>query len=254
MRFFLVFIFGLLGFSASAQDILPPAQGKFSFVFAQSKNAAPLEQGTVVQFLFQEENRAPRDLRVEGLVLGSHDNVVFFEVFASSAAKLVHAMKTGTLKIRRFKGPDTDQLADRRKAATDMAQISIAPRMRQLTVSVPASPDTIATFAPGDRLIFPEAGERTYSDWVDGKRVEKTQPLDIWATFVAARPLNNERFELTLVADPKDARMLAVANLRGNLTVRDKAEKPANAVEDNRCFVRERTRDGVQKIQIPCVN
>lgn len=254
MRFFLFVFASLFSSAVFAQSgsVLPLAQGQYSVAFAQSKNAAPLAQGATVKFLVSKENAAPRELRFDGFVLGSHDSIVFVELTQEEAAYLAYLRVSQTIKLKVVAAPDPLMIADRQQAAAAEQAVTIAPRSRQITVPVAVSASTVESWTLGDRLVFPGAGAEVFWDWKLKKR--QTRPADASGLFVSAEPLDDSKFEVTLVVDPESAMPLLQAAMQGRLSVLEEVANPVATVERHRCYIRHRRGNEVIRIEIPCVD
>jgi hypothetical protein len=256
MRLFKAIFLSLLCLSNSAfaDDILPVTHGKMSFPFQQSNTTPPIPQGATVEFHAFDGTRAPRDFRFDGFVLGTLNQVIFIELHPSEAAVLARYHATHNIRILKTMDLDPDLVADRKAAASNAQPINVASSMRKLTVTANVAASLVATWQPGDMLIFPDAGPTRRFNWGKKLWTETAYTRNVLASFVAAEKISATQFKLTLFVDQTDALPLLGASAQNRLNVLDKTAEPPKARDKNRCYVRQRTRDGLRKVQIPCVN
>lgn len=235
----LLFVFALCG-PVQARDVLPVAQGHQSVAFPLEWSLVPLPAGTRVEFTVEDKNGIPRKrVGTTGFVLGEAHGVLFIEVPDRGAAWLAKQRIESTVKYQKSEDAVPAEVAERE--ANIGNAINLAPKMRRLTVTLKVESDVASDWRPGDTLTFFEAVEwRNFRD--------EPRYYDAEAIFQSARQLDNGEFEVSLIADPKDAFGLLKAELQGRLTL----NRPKRPEEPKRCFVTQRVGQERQRMEIPC--
>ncbi len=216
---------------------------------------APLPIGARVEFTFKDENGIPKKLPLaRGLVLGTQDNVVFFELSNRNAAALAIRRSRSDVTYRKIKDPVPEEVPVRLEYRDSGNAIRLAPQMRRLTVTMKLDPNIVSTWSPGETLTFFDAREWTTHTKVNGTWKPQTVYRDVEAMFRSATETADGQFEVTLVADPYDAKHLLRAELEDRLTVDPETAPSAKQTTGNRCFVVQRIGNERTELPIPCRN
>ncbi|MEO0945483.1 MAG: hypothetical protein AAFY06_11665 [Pseudomonadota bacterium] len=234
-------------------ELLPVALGHKSIAFKiDRQKQARLPAGARVEFTAEDENGIPRKIkRLEGFVLGTRNNVIFIELDDRAAVKLAAHRANGQVKYFKVDDPVAEKISDRRAYQESGTEFAVAPRMRRLTVKLSVDLETTRKWRLGDELTFfgvydrPEH-RRSFGRWVTGTNAS--------VIFQFVQTLRDGTHELTVIADPSDARAVLSASLKGQLTITPSKEKGVDRSEERRCFVTRRV--GVERIreEIPCTN
>lgn len=248
-------IIAILGTPVAAQDLLPVAQGHQSAAFVMDGRTAPLSQGARVEFTYRDENGVPRKLpSVSGFVLGTFDDVLFIELPEGSAATLARYRAQGEVSYQKMRDPEAEEVAVRREYRDSGHAVLLAPQMRRLTLTMDVDGETVSAWSPGETLTFFGARETTRSINVNGERKTETVYRDISAMFRSATPMEDGRFEVTVVADPYTVDHLLRAELEKRLTVDKTASPGAQAAKERRCYITHRRGGERIEVAIPCQN
>lgn len=239
----------LLPGSASAQDILPVAQGRFSITVALDRNTARPPTGSWIEFIGKDAKSVPRRIGVVGFVLGTRDDVVFIELSVEDATRLEQVEAAQPVRIQQFAAPDPEAVAERQKHADSAQPVTLAPRMRTVTVSIGVDEEHVKRWTPGEVLTFPDLGEIRFRPSITGLG---TRGYDVEAMFVAARQTGPDRFDVTLIAEPRDAFTLLKAAAENRLAVDPRGEAEPETEAEQRCFIKHRRGIEIVNIQIPC--
>ena len=234
---------------ASAEDILPVAQGRYSTTVVLDKSTAPPPTGSWIEFIGEDDKGIPRRIGVVGFVLGISDNAVFIELSESGAARLAHAEEVKRVRFQKFADTDPEAVAERQRHRDDAQPVTLAPRIRTVTVSVDVEEQHVQDWTPGEVLTFPELGEIRWRPSVTGWRA---RGLDIEAMFVSAKHNGADRYDVTLVAEPRDAFSLLKAAAQNRLSVDPKGEVEPEAEAERRCYIKHRRGTEAEQIAIPC--
>ncbi|MDJ0639532.1 MAG: hypothetical protein QNJ20_11900 [Paracoccaceae bacterium] len=248
-------LFVLLCAPAHARDLLPVALGHQSAAFVVDGKKAPLPIGARVEFTYKDENGMPKRLPfASSLVLGTQDNVVFFELSNRNAAALAIRRSRSEVSYRKIKDPVPEEVAVRLEYRDNGNAIRLAPQMRRLTVTMTLDPEIVSTWSPGETLTFFDARERTTRVKVNGTWKPRTTYRNVKAMFRSATETADGQFEVTLVADPHDANHLLRAELEDRLTVDPETAPSAKQLDEKRCFVVQRVGNARTELPIPCRN
>ncbi len=241
---YLLFVLVLAaGPMAQADALLPVAKGRYTASFVQNSTQAPLPQGAWVEFVGSTDKGVPRKLRIQGYVLGRRNNVVFIEVTETAAAQLAHARPRGEVRLQLIEDPDPDVIAERRRAAELGQSVTIAPRMR--TITLPVQAKSADKWAPGERLVFPDMRHPGFFGGAYHR--------DVTALFRSVEETGPERFAVTLIVDPGTALFLLRAAEKGELPEPRGETEPDVQIENaRRCYITHRRELSVQRIEIPC--
>ena len=239
-----------------AQDFLPVAINQKSVPFLVDRQLPPLLQGAQVSFTVLDKNGVPRPLHgTYGLVLGSSDGIVFIELSNASAIEVARYQLEGRIKLQKLHDPDPEVVAVRKGYSDSSNTILLAPRMRRLTVTLFAAPETVESWTPGETLTFFGAKEVTRRNWNNRELNAPTTYqafVDIKAMFRFAEETADGRYEVTVVADPYDVNSLLKAELEGRSKVNESDETLLRNVSKERCEVVNRRGVEWVRIEIPC--
>lgn len=239
--------------TARAEQILPVAAGRFSTTVILDDTTAPPPTGSWVEFIGEDDKGVPRMIGVVGFVLGLLDDAVFIELSESDAVRLARAAVAKPVRLQKFADPDPDTVAERLMHRENAQMVTLAPRMRTVRVSVRVEERHVTGWSPGEVLTFPELGEVRWRPSVTGWGARS---LDIEAMFVAAKQTGPNRFDVTLVAEPRDAFSLLKAAAQDRLSVDPQGEvepeAEAESEAEEQCYIRHRRGTETQRIVIPC--
>ena len=242
-----------LGSPVDAGNLLPVAQSHQSAAFVLDGKTARLATGARVEFTYRDENGIPRKVPfVSGFVLGTENDVVFFELSDREAAILARRRAVSEVGYTKVSEPEPEEVAVRREYRDSGHAIRLAPQMRRLTVSMAVDEGIVDGWSPGDTIKFFGARALETSTTINGVRTPTTVYRDVSAMLRSAIKTDDGQYELTVVADPYTARELLRAELEGRLNVERDATPIAEAAVRSRCYVRQRHGSERIEIEIPC--
>lgn len=228
---------------------MPVAEGRVSVVAVLDAGTARPATGAWVEFIGRIDNGTPERVGAVGFVRGRRDDVFFAEISASEAAGLALARRSRNVRFVQIAAPEPAAVDARRVHADNAQPVTLAPRLRTIAVSLAVSDDPRANLDAGHVLTFPGFGESIWRPTITG---EMARSRDVKAMFVAARKAGASRFDITLVAEPRDAFTLIRTAARGKLTIAPpKADAPPEEAEP-KCYIRHRRGVETTSTEIPC--
>lgn len=245
----LIFVVFALCSPVQAQELLPVALEHKSVAFSVDANQPPLPVGAEVEFIVERTNKTPSKLPfVKGFVLGESGGFYFIEIQNGYAARVANLVHQGRIKYRKVKEPSPDDVAARRALSDDSTPFQLAPRMREVTVTLSVKNEDPFDWVRGAMLTFPEAARRNY--WNGDIYF-----ADIIAMFQSAEEAKNGEFELSVIVQPNDAFHLLQAESESRLEVASQEVARRTVVpSEKRCFITHRRGAERQRIEIPCTN
>ena len=160
-------------------------------------------------------------------VLGQRDDAVFIELSEEDAIQPARAGQANPLRLRKFAEPDPEAVAERQRFRDSGQRVTLASRLRTITVQVNVSGEVAGEWAPGRLLTFPKQSEAAIRPSITG---HFTWSRDINAVFLSARQAGPTRFDVTRVVEPRGIYSCSA----GGRT------RPDGGADGNRCTVGER--------------
>lgn len=238
-----------------ARDVLNVAGDHQSAAFVLTGTVVPLPMGTKVEFISKPEGGVPKKIPfVSGFILGKLNNVLFIELTHKEAAQVALHRARGDVTFQKLSDPVAEEVRVRREYRDSGTAILLAPRMRRLTVKMQLDSETVSTWSPGETLTFYGAQETIRHTRADGKRMQETVYRDVDAMLRYATETEDGQYEVTVVADPRNAQHILRAELENRLTVNEASKPLGQGARDSRCYIMHRR--GVERIdvEIPCTN
>lgn len=236
-----------------ADDILPVAQGRHSMAFVVGDKTARPPAGSWVAFFGTTHRDIPTMLRVsEGFVLGMSGNVVFVEVAERDAIALAQRQANQKIHLRKTREPDPEMVAERRRLAERSQPITLAPRLRTVSISAEISRERIGEWKPGVTLTFRNAREVNRLTYRDDRVT--SHYYDIIAQFVSAVQTDASRFDISVIVKPEYALALSKADAERRISIvaEGEAVPEVDARPDPRCYITRRHTNERIRVEIPC--
>lgn len=234
---------------SNANETLPVAEGRYSVAAVLDATTARPTTGSWVEFIGESDKGIPQRLGVVGFVLGTRNDVVLIEVTEAEVERLALARATRAVRFQQIAAPDPDAVAERRRFRETGQPVTLAPRLRTITVPVESTGDLLTSHTPGDVVIFPDLSEVRHRPSVTGTRVFTR---NVEAMLVSARQTGPSQIDVTIVAEPRDAFTLLQAATQSRLTIASPREGRVRPVPESRCYIRHRRGEEVISVEIPC--
>ena len=232
-----------------AEAILPVAEGRFSVAVVLDATTARPATGAWVEFIGKGETGIPERIGAVGFVLGTRNDVVFVELTELEAERVALARSSGAMRFQQIAAPDPEAVSERQRFRDIGQAVTLAPRLRTITVTVKSADDELTSREPGEVVIFPDLSEVTNRPSVTGNRA---WTRNIEAMFVSATKIGSSLFDVTVVAEPRDAFTLLQTAARTELMITAPQGNRVRPVPEPKCFIRHRRGENVVSIEIPC--